>query len=202
VSRALKLQLRAQRAALRAQIDNHPHIQKLRAKRARRRQIALALIAALLLLLLLLQNCPEGHHPPPLVPPPVVVVEGTPTPTATPPKHTGNIKKRKRPPFVEEQLDTPPWLPALRLQVAARSPRLAKCFAGVDRPGSLRWTATIDGETGTVFEQELSTEGAAGLTVLQRKCVLSALESPTYKLVENTAEERPTPARVSLLLEF
>jgi hypothetical protein len=88
-----------------------------------------------------------------------------------------------------------------RLQVAARSPRLARCFQGAGRPGALRWTASVNPTRGEVSDHQLQPiGGGAELRREQRECLLEALSSPPYRL---TAPGAPAlPDRVGLVIEF
>jgi hypothetical protein len=101
-------------------------------------------------------------------------------------------------------LETPPpptWLDEFMLQVTSRSPRLAQCFTGQDRPGVLRWTSSINARTGVPSDHELElVGGGAELKPDQRRCVLGTLSSPPYKLTAPDAGGLPD--RVSVVLEF
>lgn len=158
-----------------------------------------------LLLLLLLRDCSCA----PVAAPPVAVPPGPPAPApaepaaaepATPPS-TGRIPRRDRPTFDSELLEPLPWLAAYRLQVSARSPRLAECFVGAQRPGTLKWTASVEPDQGRVSEQTLEpTLLSDELTRQQRTCAFEVLSSPDYQL--ESAEERSTPVRVGMVIEF
>ena len=95
----------------------------------------------------------------------------------------------------------PVWLTALRIQVAARSPRLAECFEGTTQPGTLRWSVAIDPDHGVVSDPEVEpTLAGQDLSTAQRRCVLGVLSDPPYQLA--TGDEPATPARVALVIEF
>ncbi len=101
-----------------------------------------------------------------------------------------------------QQAVAPPlWLASLRIQVAARSPRLAECFEGTTRPGTLRWSVAVDPDQGVVSDPEvLPTLAGQELSSAQRRCVLGVLSDPPYQLA--TGDEPATPARVALVIEF
>lgn len=173
----------------------------LRTRRAppsrRKRWVALAL---LLVLLALLQDCRCNQAPPQ----PCVQVEatGVGAGTAAPePPDDRRMSRRDRAALRTQAPSTPPWLASFRMQVAARSLRLARCFVGADRPGRLRWTTTVEPSYGAVSEHviEPTLQGDA-LTAGERACALAALGTPPYRLEGGDA--RTTPSRVSLVLEF
>jgi hypothetical protein len=128
-------------------------------------------------------------------------------PTPRPPRKSGraplagDVDRRPRPDY-ETKVQLPPgWIDEFRLQATARSPRLAQCFEGTDRPGALRWVAALNPETGTVSDQELEPVGPrSDLTPEQRLCVARALANPAYRLSRPPAQ--PFPERVSLVIEF
>ncbi len=94
-----------------------------------------------------------------------------------------------------------PWVTALRLQVAARSPRLAECFVGATRPGKLRWSASVEPASGLPSDHSLEPLFQTdGLSRAERDCVLQVLSDPPYQL--RHAGERATPSRVGMVLEF
>jgi hypothetical protein len=111
------------------------------------------------------------------------------------------VAPRDRPAFAGPAPDPLPWLAAFRLQVAARSPRLAECFVGAPRPGALKWSAAVEPRAGRVsdpsLEPTLSTEA---LTPTQRACALAVLSDPAYRLDAGSGPS--TPSRVSLVIEF
>jgi hypothetical protein len=99
----------------------------------------------------------------------------------------------------------PAWLEELRTQVSARSPRLARCFNGADRPGALRWTASLNPASGWVSEHELEPVGqAVDLSKAQRDCLVLGLSSPAYRLATQQAAPQAAvlPERISLVIEF
>ncbi len=167
-------------------------------ERRRRRWLWLLL---LLLLLLLCMRC--GCVPPP---PPGVAVEvpAAPAPVAAPvapDPPPARIARRARPRFEVTAPQPLPWLDAFRLQVAARSPRLADCFTGISRPGALKWTAGVEPTHGLVSDQVLEpTLSGDDLDTVQRACVFGVLASPPYTLDAGTSPS--TPARVGMVIEF
>ncbi|MDX2010830.1 MAG: hypothetical protein SFW67_11585 [Myxococcaceae bacterium] len=201
--RRLGEQLRAARNRATTALEANPALVK--ARRCRRLRRALT-VAALLLLLLFLRcegPTPEGPQP-----------TASPAPKPEPKPPTAPLAKKpvvKKPvvasrPVERPDFDAPArpqaaWLDGFRLQVAARSPRLSRCFIGAERPGALRWTSLVSTSTGAVGSHEFETVGTSvDLTKEQRACLEAALSSPGYGL-----EGAPTeglPQRVSLVLEF
>lgn len=86
------------------------------------------------------------------------------------------------------------------MQVAARSPRLAQCFKGAERPGALRWDVALNPSSGAVSDQFLETVGAVELSAPQRECVERTLSNPGYHVSALPSEGLPT--RVTLMIEF
>jgi hypothetical protein len=209
---ALRRRLADERALARAQLaDRRP------ARSSRRRR--LLLLAVLLLLYALLRWCHcEKPIPPPAEPQPAapapsapVVDAGAKAPTPTPKvrkkaprrrvRTKRRIKTRIRPEYEGAAPAPEPWLAAFRLQVAARSPRLSRCFEGVDQPGAVRWTALLDPARGIVSDHAIEPILAgADLSGKLRTCLLGALSAPSYRIA---AEDRPArPTRVSIVIEF
>jgi len=162
-------------------------------------------VLLLLLLLLLLRRCSCAEPPPP--PPDVAtpVIEQVPVPTVAelegqaPLK--GRIARRDRPDYASKAPEVLPWLASFRMQVSARSPRLAACFEGVSRPGALKWTAAVEPVQGLVSDQDVEpTLSSDELTRAQRTCVFDVLSDPPYRL--ETEDPRATPSRVGLVIEF
>ncbi|MBX5484295.1 MAG: hypothetical protein IRZ16_20940 [Myxococcaceae bacterium] len=220
--RELRQQLRAQRQALRtvmkdlrqkarAQLDANPLVQRARRRRKIGRAVGLAAIAVLLLLLrcecsTVPQIAEVDAGPVPLAPP---------VPKPSPAKKPGPDKKSKPGPM-EAKLSpqprgryeppppaAPPWLEEFRLQVAARSPRLAQCFEGADRPGALRWSTAVNAQSGKVSGHELEPlRKGASLDQKQRECVLGVLSEPKYLLGTWDDDDQAAPRRVSIVIEF
>lgn len=159
------------------------------------------LLSLVLLLLLAWQSCRETPAPPP-APPCVVGVELVEPGVALPPvPKAPRIGRIDRPEYKNEAPDPLPWLAAFRLQVAARAPRLAQCFVGVERPGALKWTTSVEPASGRVSDHTLEPAfESAPLTTEQRACVLGVLTDPPYRL--EIGAERSTPPRVAVAIEF
>lgn len=187
--------LLARRRELRARIAR-----RRAAEPPRRRRRWLLLL--LLLLLLLIPPCEEP--PAPLAasapaPPEVAAAFGEPAPPPAPPPP--RIARRDRPAFEVNAPEPLPWLAAFRLQVAARSPRLAECFVGAARPGALKWTVGVEPRAGLVSDATLEpTLASDAITPAQRACVLDVLAAPAYELDAGAAPA--TPARVAMVIEF
>ena len=161
----------------------------------------MALAATLLLLIAWLSDCScAGKR---RSDPPKVVATSAPADAAAAPEpiREDRLPSRARPQYENTTAPPIPWLNAFQLQVAARSPRLAECFVGVSTPGSLRWTVSVTPSTGQVSDHTLvPVQQNDALSSDQQRCVISVLSTPSYRL-QNT-EERPTPTRVSLIIEF
>lgn len=165
-------------------------------KRDRRRRWLL-----LALLLLLLGLCVSAPPPPDAAPTrptePAATLQSPPAPA--PP--TGRVARKARPRFENVAAEPLPWLAAFRLQVAARSPRLAECFAGAARPGALKWTAAVEPRHGRVSDHAVEpTLSSDELTGAQRACVVAVLSEPAYRLVSEGSPS--TPSRVGMVIEF
>ncbi len=195
--RTIRRQLAAQRKAMKKQLAERRRA--LNARHRPRRRLLVVLL--LLLLLLLFKDCscetPEpgpGREPIP----PAEPVEEEAGPAPIPP---GRISRKARSRYQPETPEALPWLAEFRMQVAARSPRLAECFTGIEQPGALRWTTSVEPVSGQVSEHDLEpTLASMELSRSQRECVIAVLVEPTYRLP--TDGERSTPARVGLVIEF
>lgn len=202
------------RRQARERLESIPAVRRERTKRRVRRAVGLALLASLLLFL----RC-DGHPAPPPGPPPLGADAGTPEVKAKrpappalskPPPLRAQIPSQPRARYEGETKAPPSWLEEFRIQVAARSPRLAECFKGSDRPGALRWTAAVNAESGAVSDHELEPlgTGSGGWGVMigseQRACLLRALSNPPYRLraPRTAAEKEALPNRVSIVIEF
>ena len=187
---------RAALAGKRAALEARRAVRGGRSKKKDRRWLLLLL----LFLLFLLPPCTPPPEPIAVAPaaPPVVV----PTLPAAPPVPTpSRITRTNRPAFASVVPPKLPWLDAFRLQVAARSPRLAACFDGASRPGALKWSAAVEPVRGRVSDQTLeSTLSSDALTTTQRGCVLAVLSDPPYRLDGSGAAS--TPSRVGMVVEF
>lgn len=206
--RKLRQRLQAQMAAqVEAQRNNPLFVAALerRRKRRRRRQLVAAILAALLLLLLARCECDE----PPAEP--AVLEEAEPAPAPKPPPPApkpkrkrpleGTLEPSERDSLAVEATAPPPWLPQFRLQVAARSPRLATCFNGADRPGALRWTALVHARSGRVSESVIEPVfRGVQLEQSQHDCLVEGLADPPFQL--DAPADETTARRVSLIFEF
>lgn len=166
----------------------------------RRRRIlllSLVLLAIVLLLWLLVPSCEA--EPPPAPPPPAPA----PAPAAAlpePPEPPVQTAAKPRPTFEVPEPEPRPWIGELRMQVAARSPRLAACFEGAARPGRLKWSASVEPKHGLASEHRIEpTLQSDELTEEQRLCVILVLSDPPYKL---SSDDRGAPSRVSMVIEF
>lgn len=207
--RARKKELRksvaAMKAAARARTANVPAV---KAERERRRRIRRNILLAILALLLLLIRCECGPGTPPIaekaaVVPPKPEVKPKPKVTIKGPKKplNGTGGKTDRAAMGLGTPVPPSWIEEFQLQVAARSPRLAQCFAGIERPGALRWSASVNPQSGAATDHELEPVGVStDLSPEQRECVVKVLSSPVYKLT--APEKEALPNRISLVIEF
>lgn len=210
---AARAHLRQQRAAARERLrEQRAAARRTPAARRRRLRRRLILLAILILIWLLLRACDCDPPPPPAPGPPAPAAPAeptapaapaaaTPAPAAAPRRPAIRIRPTERPDYQNPTPAPPAWLAALRLQVAARAPRLARCFEGTDRPGALRWSAALDGPRGAVSDHRFDPVlGGAELPAALRGCLAAALTAPRYTLPEGTAPE--TPARFSIVIEF
>lgn len=192
------------RAALRARIEATRD-----ARRRRRRSRALKLILLLILLWLLMRRCDTGLVFVPLTVPTPGVGKSVPTAAPTPVEPARRARKspRKRMPRVQTKpraIYAPTsagpalWLSALRMQVAARSPRLARCFEGQGEPGTLTWTTRLDPGTGIASDHAFEPRSGGALSADVRACLTAVLSAPAFEL--GSAEG--ARARVSLVIEF
>jgi hypothetical protein len=200
----LRRQLPLMRKAARERAEQVPAVKRMRERRRRiRRAIGIAIIA----ILLLLMRCECGPGVPPelakvvVAPPPEV--KPKPKVTVAGPKKplSGQAKKQQRGDLGLAQPAQPTWIVEFQIQVAARSPRLAQCFTGIDRPGALRWSVSVNPQSGATSDHELEPVGlSTELSPEQRECVVKVLSSPVYKLT--APDKEALPNRVSLVIEF
>ena len=177
--------------------------ERVQAKKPRRRRdysrgFLLAVIA--LLLLLLLRDCeeaePEVEAPTLARPSATIMPELPPAPSVPAP----DLVTRERPPIPPPPVKVPPWVIGFRMQVSARSPRLARCFEGMERPGRIKWTASVEPISGQVSDQVVETQLRSGdLSSRERACVTEVLSSPDYRI---SAPDETAPTRISVVLEF
>ncbi|QRO00826.1 hypothetical protein JRI60_18225 [Archangium violaceum] len=191
------------RRATRERVEQIPAVRR----EKRRRRIRRVVTIAALLLLAMLVRCECAPSPP--APPPEPVVEPAPevkpkkpAPPASKPKaFSDRMERQRRGSYQNEAQTSPSWLDDFRIQVAARSPRLAQCFSGTERPGALRWTAAVNAASGSVSDHALEPVGTGGeLSGKQRDCVLGVLSSPGYRL--KPEQKQDLPGRVSIVIEF
>jgi hypothetical protein len=202
--RAMRQRKRELRRSVALQMERNPAIRRQRNRRRIRRGIGLALL--LVLASFINCQCDEAQAPR-SERAPEVSVKVEPTKKVKAPTNAGQkplrgeLGRQPRAELHSEGIPPPSWLEEFRIQVAARSPRLARCFRGTDRPGALRWSAAVNAESGTVSDHALEPVGPGGLVDnAQRQCVLNALSSPGYRLKAGNA--RALPERVSIVIEF
>lgn len=158
-------------------------------------------VLLLIILVLLVRECRREEPPEVPIPDcPPAECEGEPA-EPPPPKFTGRNPKKDRPAFDTPSTKPPPWIASFRMQVAARSPRLAECFVGTIIPGRLKWTSSVEPHDGHVSDHLLEPVlTSADLSRQERECVLDVLTDPPYRL--EVGEERATPSRVGIVIEF
>ncbi len=203
--RALRAELARRKAEARAELERQRQALGLAPAR-RDRRLAWVLLALLAVLLLLLSDCSCQPEPPQQAAPGPAAEEPEPelTPPVEAPKRPqapGRIARLDRPEYRSEVPEVLPWVAAFQRQVEARSPRLAACFVGAERPGRMKWTAAVAPETGRVSEHSLEpTVADEVLSRVQRQCLIGVLSDPPYRF--QVVEGRATPSRVSLVIEF
>jgi len=210
----LKAEIYKARARARAELDASEPVQQERARRRRKRILRLLLVV--LLLLLLWSRCACEEPLPPVVPP-GPVAEGIASPPdpplvaerkPKPPKKkrlVGVAPLSERPELAKGVSNVPAWLQEFRIQVAARSPRLAQCFRGTSKPGALRFTTYLDAPTGVIADPLLEgIGGEAPINAKQHQCILGVLAFPRYRFSTLSIQEerRALLDRVSLVIEF
>lgn len=207
---ALREQQRALRSSLAVRIAEQrrqPLFVEAEARRRKQRQRRLLAILIVLLLLLLLRfDCAEG----PQAPAAPAVVEAEPpeppkkakkAPKKRKVKLEGKVEPSDRGKMATEPAPPPAWLSQFRLQVAARSTRLAACFNGAEKPGALRWSALVHAQSGRVTESAVEPVfRGVSLDEKQEVCLIGVLTDPAYKLDEPDPEA--AARRVSLIFEF
>jgi hypothetical protein len=211
--KARKAAVRKQLAQRRAQLKGRQRPMK----RQRRRKWRFVILALALLLYLLLRGCNCQCDCGPGAPPVLVDAELPEAPLDAGPKSEapkkakkpkrkkrrfkGKLKGKARPGYSTGTPGPQAWLPAFRMQVAARSPRLARCFEGSEQPGALKWTASVDTARGVVSDHHFGAvlQGAQ-LSKKLRRCLVGVLAKPVYQLPK--ADPQTSPARVSIVIEF
>ena len=203
--RELSEQVSKLKADASTQIEKHPLVQKER-KRRRTRRLLMMLVGLLLLLLI---RCDCGSSPLTASPDGGTLVEQTKTsekaqvskPKPIPVKVPGKNAPVDRSEIGVQFKRGPVWLDSFRLQVLSRSPRLAECFKGAERPGALRWSGAVSGAAGTVAEHSVEAVGGTyELSAEQRTCLVQVLSSPRYQLAPASTDD--LPERVGLVIEF
>lgn len=207
--RALRRSVISVLARARAQLEGTPAMRRARSRRRLHRGLGVATVLALLLWLRF--NC-EGAPPLQARPAAAVASDGgttqpraanaTPSLPARAAPLRGELSRQSRARY-QPQGDPPPaWLEELRIQVGARSPRLSACFQGTQRPGALRWSAAINGESGAVSDHQLEPVSGTALDEAQRDCVVRALSQPPYRLQAISRQPDALASRVSMVIEF
>lgn len=201
-----RAEVKARLAAARAPAD--------RARRRRNLRRRLVLLAILLLIYLLLRSCdcddPPGAGPIADMGPDAAAMADDMGPDAArsrprkkaakPRPIEASIRGTGRPTFENPTPAPPDWLVALRIQVSARGPRLARCFEGADRPGALRWSARVDIPRGVVSDHDFEPVlGGADLSKDLRRCLVGVLADPRYHLPPAPEAGQP---RISIVVEF
>jgi hypothetical protein len=200
--RALKKEMAEARDEAEARLGEVPAVRRERRRRRVKRILGLILLAVLASFLRC--ECGEPSTAPPKSPRELVVDGGArkapPGPQLRAPVG-GRLGRQPRAAFPEASPVALSWLEDFRIQVAARSPRLARCFTGASQPGTLRWSAALHPSSGAVSDQKLeAVDSESSLGEAQRVCVEAALSSPAYRLVAPSGEA--DSLRVSLVIEF
>jgi hypothetical protein len=196
----LKKALKARQKATREAFENQPQVRKIR---NRRRLFRLVVWLVILMLLLLIRcDCGPPKPPMPQVVEPMPVEKEVPDAGLKRPVFKTTVKTLPRDSYENKKLLGASWLEQFQMQVVARSPRLAECFVGVDRPGALRWTCALNADTGVASDHEFEPLGTLSgqLSKAQENCVVEALSKPAYTL-SNVAKEG-LPQRIGFVLEF
>ena len=197
----LRAQLARARRGARGRVDGIDLVRRARRRKRVKQAVGLAILVALLLMI----RCDCGLAPleAPGDPGPVadsgvkLARASAPPPTAM----GGRVTRQPRAAFTAKAQEVASWLDEFRLQVAARSPRLAQCFTGAGRPGALRWSVALNPSSGAVFDHQLELVGAEpGIEEGQRACVEQVLSSPVYALT--AAPDDALARRVSVVIEF
>lgn len=177
--------------------------QLLRRMRNRKRWRATAMLAGAAFLFWLLSRCDTEESTPPLAELVCEAAEPCPSGSETPKKprpRNAKLAGDDRDRLGLARARAPKWLSAFRFQVAARSPRIARCFDDATAPGMLRLSTTVAPKLGTLSASTLEPMGTGSeLSAEQERCVLAAL-APPYRLEPGPDDELGT--RVTLVLEF
>jgi hypothetical protein len=203
--------LREQLAAARRRAGERVEELRRRQRHRGRRRLVRGLAVLAILLLLLLERCSCAADPAvgeeagagaPVTPaPPAPTARPKPPPRAL----QGKLGRTSRATYEADAAAHHGWLDSFLLQVSARSPRLADCFRGNDKPGALRWTCAVNPHEGTVADHLFEPlGGTVELSGPQRQCLVLALTKPSYRLRRDGEPEdlQSTPVRVSVVIEF
>lgn len=178
--------------------------QQQRRKRRRQRSFVVLVLAIVAIMVCLCRCDPPSSAPSPLEsgaddPGTEADTETDTGVTRQPQAHTGRVPYRGRPTFPAVQPTPVTWLSAFRMQVSARSTRLAACFVDADQPGKLTWTSTVNATSGQVANSDVEPFlDSDELSMAERTCVMEVLSSPPYALPSGG----PATERVSLIIEF
>ena len=208
-TRRTELRASIQRIRERARAHVEPHKTTQRKKTRRRRLLLIVLLALLLFFWFSRCTCQPVTvaEAPSIAPPRIVAVPPVAKPRSLPkiklPPIPGGMQKQDRPAYDVEPKLAPTWLDSFRLQIAARSPRLADCFRGVERPGALRFTTSVSLPSGNISDSVLEPVGGQlALSEVQKQCVLTVLSDAPYQLKSTSQETSPVPERVGIVIEF
>jgi hypothetical protein len=210
--RAMRAELRAKQKATKAdmkskvrELKRNPEV--MRAMNRRRRRLLVRILLVVILIWLLLQLDCSGDPVTDLPPVNEITTEQVDVVPKKIPKRkqrrklAGKVKSEPRGKLALEVPPVPPWLDAFRLQVAARSPRLARCFEGNERPGAMRLSALVNAGSGRISEPVVEPAfRGTDLTSTQEKCLVRVLAGQPYQLVAVAPEA--ASRRVSLIFEF
>jgi hypothetical protein len=196
--RLLKKQLKEKRREAQRIASENPIVQNAKKKR----RIQRLLIVVLLLLLLFIRcDCGPGLEsakPDAGIDAGLVSIPDAGTVKTTRPLR-GQVRPVLRPPLEMPAPLAPKWLDAFRIQVAARSARLAQCFDGAQRPGAIRWSCSMNSKTGVTSDHEFESVADSDVN-LNNQCLIQVLSKPPYGFTGiDTAE---MPGRVSIVIEF
>ena len=207
--RALQRATIEERERVRELLEVSPLVQRERRRRLRRRILLLLLV---LLLGLVRCECAEESISTALPFSPRQMSKEPPTAQVVPlvplkaPQRafSGRVTPKPRGQYDIEMEDPPRWLQDFRRQVAARSPRLARCFNGANHPGAWRWSVAVNARSGAVSDQVLTAVGReTSLGESQRSCLVEVLSTPTYQLPQQSDDlGGALLRRVSILIEF
>lgn len=195
----LRAQLARARRAAQGRVDGIDLVRRARRRKRAKQAVGLAILVALLLMI----RCDCGPAQPGPTGEPEPMADSGAKPARPPPSAAmgARVTRQPRAVFTAQAQEAAGWLDEFRLQVAARSPRLAQCFTGAERPGAVRWSVALNPSSGAVFDHQLELVGPdPGIEEKQRACVEQVLSSPAYALAADPDEA--LARRVSLVIEF